>query len=80
MGGSEKNWGGQKFKTGFCGGVRSSKWIKMGGSHVPNFHIILGGQMSRLCVEIIGVGGQKLTLVAVQHFSDPPTSLIMTGP
>ena len=38
MGGSEKNWGGQMFKTGFCGGGggRSLKLDFVGGAEVQN--------------------------------------------
>ena len=64
MGGSEKNWGGQMFKTGFCGGGqkfeiglcgggRSSKLKKMGGSNVVVFHISLGGSNVSTFVEIL---------------------------
>ena len=46
-------WGGQKFEIGLCGGVRSSKLKKMGGSNVVVFHISLGGSNVSTFVEIL---------------------------
>ncbi len=61
MGGSEKNWGGQKFKTGFCGGVRSLKREFVGGSQVQNGQK-WGGQMFQISTLSWGVKCQDYAL------------------